>query len=69
MNPSNAAIPRYHATTYGTTPNNGNHELNLPMTDYRDFDSHWNFIYFGYERETSQVFFYGYHSREGNVLT
>jgi hypothetical protein len=51
--PSNEVIPRYWPSTYGTTPVNGDHYRNLAMVDYRDYDSFWNFVYFGYNRENS----------------
>lgn len=38
------------------------------MTDYKDYDSHWNFVYFGYSREDTAAYFYAYHSRSGNVV-
>lgn len=67
--PIGSPLPNYHATTYDTNPVNGNVYRNLPMIDSRDFDSYWNFVYFGYNREETKAFFYSYHSRSGNVVT
>lgn len=66
--PSNEPVPRYWASTYDTNPPNGDLYRNLPLVDKRDYDSYWNFIYFGYNREESKAYFYSFHSRSGNVI-
>lgn len=58
-----------HASAYETNPFNGNDWRNIALTDNKDFDSSWNFVYYGFSREQAKAFFYHYGGYSGGVVS